>query len=154
MNNAKKLLLVCHDPQSYAAKWCWSGKRWIQACMVSIWAYYTSQPNKTCVSNELSVLRLFKILHSDWNRQLAYEVDDAPTYIKAHFHYSVFIQQFPQAFYHVPYLEINEEKHKLVHTINRSPDRESNPRPLAYGNTTSIKGTTMLTTMPNPLLQK
>jgi hypothetical protein len=28
------------------------------------------------------------------------------------------------------YNEINEEKHKLVHTINRSLDRESNPRPL------------------------
>jgi hypothetical protein len=34
--------------------------------------------------------------------------------------------------------EINEEKHKLVHTINRSLDRESNPRPLAYGKTASI----------------
>jgi hypothetical protein len=40
---------------------------------------------------------------------------------------------------------INEEKHKLVHTINRSLDQESNPRPLAYGNTASIKGTTTLT---------
>jgi hypothetical protein len=28
-----------------------------------------------------------------------------------------------------------KEKHKLVHTIYRSLDRESNPRPLAYGNT-------------------
>jgi hypothetical protein len=35
-----------------------------------------------------------------------------------------------------------------------SLDRESNPRPLAYGNTASIKGTTTLTTKPNPLLQK
>jgi hypothetical protein len=34
--------------------------------------------------------------------------------------------------------EINKEKHKLVHTIYRSLDRESNPRPLAYGNTASI----------------
>jgi hypothetical protein len=33
-----------------------------------------------------------------------------------------------------------------------SLDRESNPRPLAYGNTASIEGTTMLTTKPNPLL--
>jgi hypothetical protein len=32
-------------------------------------------------------------------------------------------------------MKINEEKHKLVHTINRSQDREPNPRPLAYGNT-------------------
>jgi hypothetical protein len=32
----------------------------------------------------------------------------------------------------------------------RSLDRESIPRPLAYGNTTSIKGTMTLTTMPNP----
>jgi hypothetical protein len=39
-------------------------------------------------------------------------------------------------------LHLDEEKHKLVHTINRSLDRESNPRPLAYGNTASIKGTT------------
>jgi hypothetical protein len=30
------------------------------------------------------------------------------------------------------YNEINEEKHKLVHTINRSPDRASNLRPLVY----------------------
>jgi hypothetical protein len=30
------------------------------------------------------------------------------------------------------------EKHNLVHTINRSLDQESNPRPLAYGNTASI----------------
>jgi hypothetical protein len=29
-------------------------------------------------------------------------------------------------------------------------DRESNPQPLAYGNTTSIEGTTTLTTKPNP----
>jgi hypothetical protein len=51
------------------------------------------------------------------------------------------------------YNEINEEKHKLVHTINRSLDRESNPRPLAYGNHASIKATTTLTTNPNPLPQ-
>jgi hypothetical protein len=40
-------------------------------------------------------------------------------------------------------------------TVNifRSLDRESNPRPLAYGNTASIEGTTTLTTKPNPLLQ-
>jgi hypothetical protein len=35
---------------------------------------------------------------------------------------------------------------------HRSLDRESNPRPLAYGNTASIEGTTTLTTKPNPLL--
>jgi hypothetical protein len=34
-----------------------------------------------------------------------------------------------------------------------SLDRESIPRPLAYGNTASNKGTTLLTTKPNPLLQ-
>jgi hypothetical protein len=51
------------------------------------------------------------------------------------------------------YNEINEEKHKLVRTINRSLDRESNSRPLAYGNTARIKGTTTLTTKPNPVLQ-
>jgi hypothetical protein len=49
---------------------------------------------------------------------------------------------------------INEEKHNLVHTINRSLDRKSNPRPLAYGNTASIKGTTTPTTQSNLLLQK
>jgi hypothetical protein len=36
--------------------------------------------------------------------------------------------------------------------LYRSLDRESNPRPLAYGNTASIEGTTTLTTKPNPLL--
>jgi hypothetical protein len=41
-------------------------------------------------------------------------------------------------FYH-KYIWVDEEKHKLVHTINRSLDRESNPWPLAYGNTASIK---------------
>jgi hypothetical protein len=51
-------------------------------------------------------------------------------------------------------LILNKEKHKLVHTIYRSLDREWNPRPLAYGNTASIEGTTTLTTTPNPLLQK
>jgi hypothetical protein len=35
---------------------------------------------------------------------------------------------------------IDEEKHKLVNTINRSLDQESNPWPLAYDNTVSIKG--------------
>jgi hypothetical protein len=50
------------------------------------------------------------------------------------------------------YNEINEEKHKLVHKINRSLEWKSNPR--IYGNTASIKGTMMLTTKPNPLLQK
>jgi hypothetical protein len=35
-----------------------------------------------------------------------------------------------------------------------SLDRESNPRPLAFGNTASIKGTSTLTTKPNPLLHK
>jgi hypothetical protein len=40
---------------------------------------------------------------------------------------------------------IVKEKHKLVHTIYKSLDRESNPRPLAYGNTASIEGTTTLT---------
>jgi hypothetical protein len=44
---------------------------------------------------------------------------------------------------------ITKEKHKLVHTIYRSLDRESNPRPLAYGNTASIEWTTTLTTKPN-----
>jgi hypothetical protein len=33
-----------------------------------------------------------------------------------------------------------------------SLDRELNPRPLAYGNTASIEGTTTLTSKPNPLL--
>jgi hypothetical protein len=33
---------------------------------------------------------------------------------------------------------INKEKHKLVQPINRSLDRETNPLPLAYGNTASI----------------
>jgi hypothetical protein len=41
----------------------------------------------------------------------------------------------------------NKEKHKLVHTIYRSLDRESNPRPLAHGNT-GIEGTTTPTTKP------
>jgi hypothetical protein len=35
--------------------------------------------------------------------------------------------------WHGKNIPINEEKHKLAHTINRSLDRESNPRPLAYG---------------------
>jgi hypothetical protein len=39
----------------------------------------------------------------------------------------------------INHIIINEEKHKLVHTIYRSLDRESNPRPLAYGNTASIE---------------
>jgi hypothetical protein len=42
------------------------------------------------------------------------------------------------------HVHVGKEKHKLVHTIYRSPDRESNPRPLAYGNTASIEGTTTL----------
>jgi hypothetical protein len=45
------------------------------------------------------------------------------------------------------------KRNKLVHTLNISLDRESNPRPLAYGNTASIKGTTTLTTKLSPLLQ-
>jgi hypothetical protein len=49
---------------------------------------------------------------------------------------------WPGRFRRALYSGINEEKHKLVHTINRSLDRESNPWPLAYGNTASIKGTT------------
>jgi hypothetical protein len=41
----------------------------------------------------------------------------------------------------------------VVYVYYSCLDRESNPRPLAYGNTASIEGTTMLTTKPNPLLQ-
>jgi hypothetical protein len=40
----------------------------------------------------------------------------------------------------------------ILHVLCASLDRESNPRPLAYGNTASIEGTTTLTTKPNPLL--
>jgi hypothetical protein len=50
------------------------------------------------------------------------------------------------------YIGTNKEKHNLVHTIYRSLDRESNPRPLAYGNTASIEGTTTLNTKQNTLL--
>jgi hypothetical protein len=39
-----------------------------------------------------------------------------------------------------------------IHFICGILDRESNPLPLAYGNTASTKGT--ITTKPNPLLQK
>jgi hypothetical protein len=46
------------------------------------------------------------------------------------------------------YNEINKEKQKLVHTINRSLDRESNPRPLAYGNTASME---VLCVRPPPM---
>jgi hypothetical protein len=35
--------------------------------------------------------------------------------------------------------EINEEKHKLVHTINRSLDWESNPRPLALATPPALR---------------
>jgi hypothetical protein len=41
-----------------------------------------------------------------------------------------------------------KEQHKLVHTI--SLYRELNLRPLAYGNTASIKGTTMLIKAKSP----
>jgi hypothetical protein len=45
--------------------------------------------------------------------------------------------------------------HVPLHSLHISlvSDRGSNPRPLAYGNSASIKGTTTLTTKPNPLLQ-
>jgi hypothetical protein len=40
---------------------------------------------------------------------------------------------FVDAQIYIEYLkEINKETHKLVHSIYRSLDRESNPRPLAY----------------------
>jgi hypothetical protein len=42
------------------------------------------------------------------------------------------------------YNEINEEKHKLVHTMNRSLDQKSNPRPLTYGNTASERSRVQL----------
>jgi hypothetical protein len=62
------------------------------------------------------------------------------------------VRSHTSCLYNVPWNK-RRDTHKLVHTINRSLDRESNPRPLAYGNTASIKGTTTLTTKPNPLLQ-
>jgi hypothetical protein len=43
--------------------------------------------------------------------------------------------------------------HSHMNEVDWSQDRETNPRPLAYGNPASIKGTTTLTTKPNPLLQ-
>jgi hypothetical protein len=50
------------------------------------------------------------------------------------------------------YNEINEEKHKLVHTLNRSPDRESNPRPYfcrrGFGLLVSVVVPLMLAVLP------